>query len=335
MGFPGDSAVKNLSVKQETWVPSLGREHTPGGRSGNPLQYSCQRNPLVEEHGRLLPLGVTKGSDTTELLKKICLCVYIYIFSYTYVCVFIHTYICLENPMDRGCWWIAVHGVSKSRTQLKQLSTYIHTKHLLCVRHSSWHLGPIGEKVTKLSGSLYCRGAERPWKLHVINKQIVFKDDQCYDKRKEEEDEEEQRAGRREQVNFYMRVEESGRVSLWKWCLVAKSCPTLCGPMDCSQPGSPVQGISKTRMLEWVAISFSRHGAHISCISRHILYCWAPREAGFQQRLEGCQSMSMRIFGRRTSQAEETVRTENLKLLCTLVLKEQVDGEPGAEDSRE
>ena len=45
--------------------------------------------------------------------------------------------------------------------------------------------------------------------------------------------------------------------------------------------------------------------------------------------------MSMRIFGRRTSQAEETVRTENLKLLCTLVLKEQVDGEPGAEDSRE
>ena len=48
----------------------------------------------------------------------------------------------------------------------------------------------------------------------MINKQIVFKDDQCYDKRKEEEDEGEQRAGRREQVNFYMRVGESGRVSL-------------------------------------------------------------------------------------------------------------------------
>ena len=26
---------------------------------------------------------------------------------------------CLENPMDRGLWWATVHGVAKSRTQLK------------------------------------------------------------------------------------------------------------------------------------------------------------------------------------------------------------------------
>ena len=32
-------------------------------------------------------------------------------------------YSCLENPMDRGAWWATVHGVSKSRTQLKLLST--------------------------------------------------------------------------------------------------------------------------------------------------------------------------------------------------------------------
>ena len=25
-------------------------------------------------------------------------------------------YSCLENPMDRGAWWAAVHGVTKSRT---------------------------------------------------------------------------------------------------------------------------------------------------------------------------------------------------------------------------
>ena len=31
-------------------------------------------------------------------------------------------YSCLENPMDRGAWWAAVHGVTKSWTQLKQLS---------------------------------------------------------------------------------------------------------------------------------------------------------------------------------------------------------------------
>jgi len=33
-------------------------------------------------------------------------------------------YSCLENPMDRGAWLATVHGVAKSRTQLKQLSTH-------------------------------------------------------------------------------------------------------------------------------------------------------------------------------------------------------------------
>ena len=35
------------------------------------------------------------------------------------------------------------------------------------------------------------------------------------------------------------------------------SCPTLCGPVDGSPPGSPVPGILQARTLEWVAISFS------------------------------------------------------------------------------
>ena len=39
---------------------------------------------------------------------------------------------------------------------------------------------------------------------------------------------------------------------------VAQSCPTLCDPMDCSLPGSSVHGILQARILEWVAISFSR-----------------------------------------------------------------------------
>ena len=37
-----------------------------------------------------------------------------------------------------------------------------------------------------------------------------------------------------------------------------QSCPTLCNPMDCSPPGSSVHGILQARVLEWVAISFSR-----------------------------------------------------------------------------
>ena len=40
--------------------------------------------------------------------------------------------------------------------------------------------------------------------------------------------------------------------------LIAKLCPTLCDPMDCSPPGSGVHGIFWARILEWVAISFFR-----------------------------------------------------------------------------
>ena len=43
----------------------------------------------------------------------------------------------------------------------------------------------------------------------------------------------------------------------WK-IKVAQSCPTLCNPMDCSLPGSSVHGILQARILEWVAVPFSR-----------------------------------------------------------------------------
>ena len=39
---------------------------------------------------------------------------------------------------------------------------------------------------------------------------------------------------------------------------------TLCDPMDCSPPGSSVHGISQARILEWVAISFSRESFQLS-----------------------------------------------------------------------
>ena len=38
---------------------------------------------------------------------------------------------------------------------------------------------------------------------------------------------------------------------------LAQSCLTLCDPVDCSLPDSPVHGIFQTRVLEWVAIAFS------------------------------------------------------------------------------
>ena len=42
---------------------------------------------------------------------------------------------------------------------------------------------------------------------------------------------------------------------------VAQSCLTLCDPMDCSLPGSTIHGIFQARILEWVAISFSRRSS--------------------------------------------------------------------------
>ena len=44
-------------------------------------------------------------------------------------------------------------------------------------------------------------------------------------------------------------------------CMSAKShqsCPTLCDPVNCSPPGSPVHGIFQARVLEWVAMSSCR-----------------------------------------------------------------------------
>ena len=67
--------------------------------------------------------------------------------------------------------------------------------------------------------------------------------------------------------------------------LVAQSFPILCNTMDCSLAGSSVHGILQARILEWVAISFSRGSSwprdwtQVSCLGRWILYHWATREA--------------------------------------------------------
>ena len=64
-------------------------------------------------------------------------------------------------------------------------------------------------------------------------------------------------------------------------CSFAQSCPTLCGPMDGSQRDSSDHGISQARVLEWVAISFSRGSSQPrdrTLASRQILYHCATWE---------------------------------------------------------
>ena len=46
--------------------------------------------------------------------------------------------------------------------------------------------------------------------------------------------------------------------TIFKSSEVTQSCPTLCDPMDRSPPGSSVHEILQARILEWVAVSFSR-----------------------------------------------------------------------------
>ena len=66
---------------------------------------------------------------------------------------------------------------------------------------------------------------------------------------------------------------------------VTQSWPTLCNPMGCSPPCSSVHGIFQARVLEWVAISFSRGSSQprdrtqISCVAGRRFTAWAIREA--------------------------------------------------------
>ena len=73
----------------------------------------------------------------------------------------------------------------------------------------------------------------------------------------------------------------------WKKVLVPQSCLTLCEPMDCSLPGSPVHGILQARTLEWVAIFSSRGSSPprdwtgVSWIVGRFFTVWITREATF------------------------------------------------------
>ena len=55
-----------------------------------------------------------------------------------------------------------------------------------------------------------------------------------------------------------MKVKSEGEVS--------QSGPTLSDPMDCSLPGSSIHGIFQARVLEWVAIAFSKKNIYFCFI---------------------------------------------------------------------
>ena len=60
-GLPRWLMIKSLPAKQETQARFPGCEDSPGGRNGNPLQNSCQDNPVDKEAWWATVYGVTKS----------------------------------------------------------------------------------------------------------------------------------------------------------------------------------------------------------------------------------------------------------------------------------
>ena len=75
-----------------------------------------------------------------------------------------------------------------------------------------------------------------------------------------------------------------------------------CDPMDCSLPGSSVHGILQQRVLQWVAISFSRRCSQprdqtqVSCITGRFFTEWATREAPYSQQYSSILKLSCNLW---------------------------------------
>ena len=176
--------------------------------------------------------------------------------------------------MDGGAWWAAVHGVAKSRTWLSDFTFTIHFHALEkeMATHSSvivWRIPGMGEPDGLPSMGLHRVGhdwsdlaaaaaATELQKRRTWLKWLSTHDDFTW------------------LCDFFFHC-----VML---CLVAQLCQTICDPLDYSPPGSSVHGIFQARILEWVAISYSResswprywtYGSYDSCIAGKLFTCWA------------------------------------------------------------
>ena len=88
--------------------------------------------------------------------------------------------------------------------------------------------------------------------------------------------------------------------------LVARSCLTLCDPMDCNPPGSSVHSIFQARALEWVAISFSRDSSQ-------------PRDRTQVSHIVGQTPYRLSHQGSLVSTVQFSSVTQLCPTLCTLM----------------
>ena len=84
--------------------------------------------------------------------------------------------------------------------------------------------------------------------------------------------------------------------------LITQLHPTLCDPIDCSLPGCSVHGSLQARILEWVAIPFSRGSSqprdqtHVSCIAGRF-YSVSSHQGSILNALTMCLGKSLLVTG--------------------------------------
>ena len=121
-------SITQQSLPSCHWAAAITQEALPGSRHKAAINHCCYQ-PLCTE-GR--------EGDGTPLQCS-----------------------CLENPMGRGAWWAAVHGVAKSRTRLSDFTFtfHFHTLEKEMATHSSvlaWRIPGTGEP-----GGLPSQGSHR------------------------------------------------------------------------------------------------------------------------------------------------------------------------------
>ena len=97
-----------------------------------------------------------------------------------------------------------------------------------------------------------------------------------------------------------------GTPEIWNSGEVAQLCPTLCDPMGYSLPVSSIQVIFQVRILESVAISFSRGSSwsrariQVSHISGRLFTVWATRESQHETQKSNQIRQPLYLLGRKT-----------------------------------
>ena len=141
-------------------------------------------------------------------------------------------------------------GIVKSRTQLSDFTFTFHFHAL--EKEMATHSIVLAWRIPKTeeSGRLQSMGSQRvrhDWACSLGNGHRTGKGQFSFQP---------QRKAMPKNVQTTAQLHSSYKVAKRKWSRSFSL--TLCNPLDCSLPGSSVHGILQARILEWVAISFSK-----------------------------------------------------------------------------